>query len=56
MAKFFAGFILGILSMLGYNHFTSEEAIVVSKDTITVQVKDQTIEVAKDTFRKDSAR
>ena len=56
MGKFFAGILVGILSMLGYNHFTSEEQTVPSKDTITVQVADQTIEVSKDTFMHDSVK
>lgn len=55
MGKFFAGLLIGILCMLSYNHFTYEEETAPSKDTITVQMEDQTIEV-KDTANKDTVK
>lgn len=56
MAKFFAGLLIGALSIVCYQHFSSsDEAKTTSKDTITVQVKDQTIELP-DTTKKDSAK
>lgn len=56
MAKFFAGLLIGALSMLGYHHFaSSSESETSQKDTITIQMADQTFEVP-DTTKKDSAK
>lgn len=56
MAKFFAGALLTALFIFGYQRYTSsDEANTTSKDTITVQLADQTIELP-DTTKKDSAK
>lgn len=57
MGKFFAGALISTLAILGYQHFTSasDEAKTDSKDTITVQLSDQTIELP-DTTKKDSVK
>lgn len=56
MGKFLAGALLSALAILGFQHFNStNEDATTSKDTTTVQVADQTIEI-QDTTKKDSVK
>lgn len=56
MAKFISGALLSALLILGWQKFTSEdEAKTTPKDTISVQLADQIIEIP-DTTRKDSVK
>lgn len=54
MAKFVSGFFIGILCMLSFNHFSTSKEPVPAKDTVTVQMADQTIEF--DTIKKDTIK
>lgn len=55
MTKFFSGLLLGLLIGFSLNYFYSpEDATVPKKDTITVQLKDQVIEM--DIIQKDSIK
>lgn len=56
MGKFVAGALLSALLILGGQRCSSEDEVATSKDTITIKLADQTIEVPKDTFKKDSVR
>lgn len=57
MIKFFSGLAIGALCVLGYQHFLpSSSEPVPAKDTITVQLKDQTIEVPIDTAKHDTVK
>lgn len=56
MGKFFAGILVGILTTLSWQHFSSSsEGTIPEKDTITIQMGDQTIEIP-DTTKKDSVK
>lgn len=55
MAKFISGALLSALLILGWQRFTSEDEVTTPKDTISVRLADQIIEIP-DTTRKDSVK
>ena len=54
--KFLSGFIIGALTIISFNHFnSSSEEVVSKKDTISIRLADQVIEIP-DTTKHDSVK